>query len=246
MPETREENSVLFSLKELQRLEDERVRKEDDEKKARVDAERRAREDAERQAREAVDRKRREEEDRVRRIEEERLNREREEQLRLVEAERRARVDGEMRLAEERMRLEVQAKKQAKSPIGPIIGVAVVLLVVGGGVIWKLKSDADADRVRVTLEAQRAADEAKRREEELQRKFTAQMGQLQGQLAQAKDEETKARIRAQIEETARANDSRRKVAPSRKEAPVKADKPASPVIKQQKPVDDDPLGGLKL
>ena len=46
------ESSVLFSLKELMNLEEDRIRQEDEEKKQRAEADARARSDAERRARE--------------------------------------------------------------------------------------------------------------------------------------------------------------------------------------------------
>ena len=51
----------------------------------------------------------------------------REEQLRLQEAERRARVEGEMRINEERMRLEMQHKKK-HSPVKAVVSVAGILV----------------------------------------------------------------------------------------------------------------------
>ena len=46
------ESSVLFSLKELMNLEEDRIRQEDDEKRKRAEAEVQARQEAERRARE--------------------------------------------------------------------------------------------------------------------------------------------------------------------------------------------------
>src|SRR6185369_16742017 len=72
------ENSVLFSLKELRRIEDDRIRQEEADVQARVEAERHAREEAERRAREEVERRARDEADRVRKIEDDKLAHERE------------------------------------------------------------------------------------------------------------------------------------------------------------------------
>src|SRR6516225_6669594 len=141
----RRENSVLFSLKELRNIEDGRVKKEKEDAQARVDADRAAKAAAERAVREAEERRIREEEERVRRIEEEKENRVREEQMRLQEAERRARVEGEVRLQEERMRLEVAAKHEQKSPMKAILGVAGILVIIGGGLGYKMYSDHQAE-----------------------------------------------------------------------------------------------------
>src|SRR6266478_994811 len=129
----RRENSVLFSLKELRRIEDDRVKKEQEEARARLEADKLAKEAAVRAARDDEERRKRDEEDRLRRIEEDKDNKVREEQFRLQEAERRHRVEGELKLQEERMRLEVQARSGHKSPIKAIVGVTVVLVLVAGG-----------------------------------------------------------------------------------------------------------------
>src|SRR2546423_15047796 len=97
MPEQRE-NSVLFSLKELRRIEDDRIRQEETDARARVEAERKAREDAERKAREDVERRHREEEDRIRPGEPEKGGRERGGQMRVAVGARPPPVRGERAL----------------------------------------------------------------------------------------------------------------------------------------------------
>ena len=99
----RPENSVLFSLKELRRLEDERVKAEADARRAQAEAERRAKVEAEQRARDEETRRAREEEERRRRAESEREARQREDRLRVEEAERRARVEGELKLREQQL-----------------------------------------------------------------------------------------------------------------------------------------------
>ena len=141
----RRENSVLFSLKELRRIEDDRVRQEQDELAARRESERAAKEAAERAAREAEERRQREEAERIRRAEEEHQARTREDQMRLQEAERRARVEGEMRIHEERMRLEVHAKARS-SPVKAVVTVAVILIAVGGGLGYKMYTQHQAEQ----------------------------------------------------------------------------------------------------
>ena len=79
----RAENSVLFSLKELRRIENERVKAEADARKARAEAERRAKAEAEARARDEESRRVREEEERRQRAENEREARLREDRLRL-------------------------------------------------------------------------------------------------------------------------------------------------------------------
>ena len=133
------ENSVLFSLRELRRIEDDRVKKEQDAARAKAEAERQAKEAADRAAREAEERRVRDEAERARWRREADEQRQREEQLRLQEAERRARVEGEMRINEERMRLEMQHKKK-HSPVKAVLTVAGILVVIGGGIGYKMYS----------------------------------------------------------------------------------------------------------
>ena len=193
----RRENSVLFSLKELRNIEDGRVKKEKEDAQARVDAERAAKAAAERAVREAEERRLREEDDRVRRVEEEKLAREREEQMRLQEAERRARVEGEVRLHEERMRLEVQAKHQQKSPLKAILGVAGVLVIIGGGLGYKMYSDHQTELAAARAENDRIAAEGKAKQVELEAKFNALQKETDDKLAKANTDAEKAQIRAE-------------------------------------------------
>ena len=65
------ENSVLFSLRELRRIEDDRVKKEQETVRAKAEAERQAKEAAEQATREAEARRVHEEQDRIRREHEE-------------------------------------------------------------------------------------------------------------------------------------------------------------------------------
>ena len=152
----RRENSVLFSLKELRRIEDDRVKREEDEAKAKAEAERAAKEAAVRRAREEEEQRRRAEEDRLRRIEEDKENQLREEQLRMQEAERRQRVEGELRLQEERMRLEMQSRK-TNSPIKAVVSVAAVLVLIAGGLGYRMYSQHQAEWPRSTREGARGS-----------------------------------------------------------------------------------------
>jgi colicin import membrane protein len=246
MPEQRE-NSVLFSLKELRRIEDDRIRQEETDAQARVEAERRSREDAERRARDEVERRRRDEEDRVRRIEEEKLAHEREGNMRLQEAERRARVEAETRLQEERMRLEIQHKKH-KSPMPIVLAVAGVMVLVGGIIVYKVNASAEEKRVASELKAkEEAAQEAariKRDADERLRQLEKVIAEKEKALATAKTDDERAQIRRDIE---RAREGRR-AAPARTRQPVEAPPPPPPRagVREKKKISDDPLEGLKL
>jgi hypothetical protein len=199
----RRENSVLFSLKELRRIEDDRVRREQDDARSRAESERQAREAADRAARDEEERRRREEEARLRRIDEEQAAREREGQLRLQEAERRARVEGEMRLHEEKMRLDAQHRAKS-SPVKAVLSVAGLLVLIGGGLGYKMYSQHQAEiaanRARLaTVEAEKAKVEAEKAAAETE--FRSQMSKIQkemdARLASAKSDDERARIRAE-------------------------------------------------
>lgn len=125
----RKPDSLLFSLKELRRIEDTRVsqeeesvRREAEQRRLQAEAEaRRAEEEAERLRKERLERQR------ARQQQEEMAARE--ERLRLAEAERRARVEAEMALERERLKLEIAARPLPRqSPwSGITIGVGVLL-----------------------------------------------------------------------------------------------------------------------
>jgi hypothetical protein len=238
------ENSVLLSLKELRRMEDNRLQEEQNEIAAKAEAERQTREAGERRAREEAERQRQEAEDRVRREEEGRVAREREEQLRLQEAERRARVEGEMRLQEERIRLEVQHRKRT-SPLKAILGVSVVLVLVGGGAIYKLDMDNQAKLQAQRADQLRLQQEEQRRAEEEKRKLETRLADLEQKLTIAKTEEERQRLKAEIARaTIRQGMPSRPMRDGRPE--VTPIQPKAPTIKDRKKVSDDPLDGLKL
>ena len=101
------ESSVLFSLKELMNLEEDRIRQEDDEKKRKEQAEVQARLDAERRTREAEEIRLQGEAER-RRVEEQR---QREEQAR-VDAIRQGEVEKARHDAENQARLRAMQQQQ--------------------------------------------------------------------------------------------------------------------------------------
>jgi hypothetical protein len=244
----RRENSVLFSLKELRNIEDGRVKKEKEEADARLESDRAAKAAAERAIREAEQRKIRDEEDRVRRIEEEKEGRVREEQMRLQEAERRARVEGEVRLQEERMRLEVHAKTQQRSPMKAILGVTGVLVIVAGGLGYKMYSDHQAELAvqRGKLaDAEAAAQASQASRVELESRLASIQKEMDSKLAQAQTDAERAQIRAE------ANQRRAEVAANRPThshggGAKNDDKTSVPQLRKvgKKDVSDNPLEGL--
>jgi hypothetical protein len=244
----RRENSVLFSLKELRRIEDDRVKREEDEAKARLEAERVAKEAAVRRAREEEEQRRRDEESRLQRIESEKEARTREEQMRLQEAERRQRVEGELRLQEERMRLEVQSRK-GNSPLKAVVSVAAVLVVIAGVLGYRMYSQHQAELAVANAEKARLESDAKAAQLEFSTKMAAIQRETEAKLKAVHTEEERARIRDEM--AARADVARQEAARRQHKAGGKGAgdaTPASPVYHkvEKKNFKDDPLDGLKL
>jgi hypothetical protein len=241
----RRENSVLFSLKELRRIEDDRVKKEQEDARARAEAERQAKEAAVRAAREEEMQRQRDEENRLRRVEEEKEQKVREEQFRLQEAERRARVEGELRLQEERMRLEVQARSTGKSPVKAIIGVTLVLVAVAGTLGYKMYAKHQAE----LLAAQQRNDELERQNKlaqaEYERKMDAIKKEMDQRLSAAQSDDERNRIRAEAAQAA-AEAAKRHRAAGRPTNDRPEPTPVAPVHRTigKKTVSDNPLEGL--
>ena len=244
-----QENSVLTSLKELRRQEEERVKQEKAKADAKAEADRRAKEETERRAKEEAEQARRDEENRKKRLEDEKLAREREESLRVEEAERRARIDAEMKLQHERMRLEVQAKAAVQTkpaPKGLIIGIVIGVLVIGAGVVAKIKSDHAAAEAQARIVAQKERDELVRKQQEQEMAFQAQIARLTKQLGEAKSDADREALKRQIEEASsrRAASSAATTRPrAQKETAAKPEAPQK-FIKDRKKISDDPLDGL--
>jgi hypothetical protein len=243
MSERPRENSVLFSLRELRRIEDDRVKKEQEAARAKAEAERQAKEASERAAREAEERRMRDDADRVRQAKDEHEQREREGNLRVQEAERRARVEGEMRINEERMRLEMQHKKK-HSPVKAVLTVAGVILLAAGGVGYKMYSQHQAELASERAERARVEAQARKDRAELEAKLVGIERNMNDQLAKAKTEEDRQRIRAAAAEAKAAVQG--KSAP-RHTTTKTEEKPAQlPKSKGKREISDNPLEGLDL
>lgn len=158
------ESSVLFSLKELMSLEEDRIRQEEDKRQREVRAQEDARLEAERRAREAEESRIRAEEER-RRMEEQRS---REETARLdamkhAEVER-ARLDAENAARMEAMKhqqdherqleaiREGQGKKKAIYGVFGIAGVLVLAIVLGGLYLKSSNEKAAQEKARQSQE----------------------------------------------------------------------------------------------
>jgi hypothetical protein len=250
----RTENSVLVSLRELRGIEDDRLRHEQDEARARAEAARAAKEAAERRAvQEQADRVRAEE-DRVRRLEEDKLARVREEQLRIEEADRRARVEGELKLQEQKMRLEIQSRAERGSPLKAIAIVAVVLVALGGVVLYKIQAANQAEITAQRDAQQRATQEERERhlaaQAELERKLAAISKDMEAKLKLANSEAEQAKIRAAAEKAKReASAEDRGPTRTARKSRASGDAPAPKPVGGRMPgkidiKDDDILKGL--
>ncbi len=239
----RRENSVLFSLRELRNIEDERVKGEEEAEQARIEAERRAKEEAIRRAKEEEERKIREAEERALRERQERERHEREQHTRLQESERRAQIEAAAKLEQARIEAEARARMEAKKfPIGAVVGGVIGLIVLAGGIMGYLvhqhnvelaqqqqamQAQADAERKKL---AQEAAAQAATLKKELE--------ELQGQLDKATNDAERAQIRAKML-AAQAPHTSRPTASAKKGGDEKPKKSLNTNT-------SDPLGGLGL
>jgi hypothetical protein len=247
------DNSVLKSLKELRKQEEDRVKKERAEAEARADAERRAKEETERKAKEATERAKREEEERLRRAEEEKESREREERIRIEESERRARIEAETKIQQERMRLEAQVKSAVqakKTPLGAIIAIVAVVLMIAGGIIFKIKADHEKQLAAQQADKEKAIELEKSRRAEQEKKFEVMEAMLKKQIAEAKSDAERLAIQKQLDDAHRshaASSGGKVPAPTKdKKDSTSTSGPVPALIKTKKAVSDDPLDGLKL
>ncbi|MCC6999626.1 MAG: hypothetical protein IT370_33780 [Deltaproteobacteria bacterium] len=147
----KKESSVLFSLRELRNLEDDRVKSEAEAAAAREAAEKQAKADAERSAREAEEAKLRAEQERVRAEQERKEALEREERIRVQEAERKAQVEAQMQLEQQRLHHEHEqalaaAPKRSHKVLYAIVASMVVLVIVLGVVFYQNKQKTDRER----------------------------------------------------------------------------------------------------
>lgn len=194
------ESSVLFSLKELMNLEEDRIKQEEDQKRRQEEEAARARAETERRAREEEESRLRAAEDK-RRAEEQRSREEatRLEAIRHGEVEK-ARLDAENAARLEQMRHQQEHERQLavvtqdKSKkrlvlIASGIGVLLVGALVGGAVLY-----SNAQKKQQELQAQ--LTDLTSKQEENNRK----MKDLQGELATATTPEQKAELERQIEE----------------------------------------------
>lgn len=253
------ENSVLFSLRELRRIEDDRIKQEEDDVRSREEAEVQARADGERRAREEGERARREAEAVERRRADDAERQVREDALRLEEAERKARVEAQMHLEKERMKLEVEAKVAMgghKKSTGLLVIVGLLVLCVGGvgAFAWKKKLREDElQRKNAVVLAQYETLQRKMRDNDARTAAALaafQAAKTEEEKKKAEDELAAARREAQeLKDRAAANASSQAPATSHPAraagAKTKPDKPREDgKIKVKCSDPNDPLCGI--
>jgi colicin import membrane protein len=210
------ESSVLFSLKELMNLEEDRIKQEDDDKKRRAEAEVQARVDAERRARDQEAARLQAEEDR-RRDEEQRKK---EEAARLdairhgeierarVEAEQRARMEAMTKQQEHERHLTSlqhdEHKKKLQRMVTFSIGGAAILLIGFLGIYFgKIKPENDAKEAATRAALMQQAEESRKLQAQLSEQ-TAKVNDLLQQVAAAQDDKTRAELKAKLAEAQKA------------------------------------------
>lgn len=250
----RDPNSVLFSLKELRQIEEQRTAEEKKAVQDRIEAARRAKEEEEQQVKAAEARLQRAEEERVQREREARERAARDERIQLAEAESRARIEADMRLQQHRVQVEAEAEARSgahtlRKIVVTVVALAVVVLA-GLGYFLKVKSDekqrAEAAQQRIAQQIEALKQEfaqAQAQFEQDQRESEERMLALDNKLKNAKDAATRELLSKQ-----RADERERaaKIAAAR----VKAANDYNRNVRQglgagaRKCPPDDPLCGL--
>jgi colicin import membrane protein len=210
MPEQKE-SSVLFSLKELMNLEEDRIRQEESARKAKQDAEMQARADAERRAREDEESRIRAEEDR-RRAEEQRV---REDQARVeaihaaevekarLDAENKAKLDAMRHQQEhERHLTSIKQDKHKRNLMIAAVAASLFLVITGVSAAVVIKNQRDqaamaaAENARQLAEQQAKADALQKQIEDQ----TQNINDLVAKVSSAKDEATRDLLKKQLDD----------------------------------------------
>jgi hypothetical protein len=238
----RPENSVLFSLKELRRFEDERVKAEADARRAQAEAERRAKAEAEQRARDEETCRAREEEER---------RHQREDRLRVEEAERRARVEGELKLRQQQLLAEERQRHVQGRRIGRSAGMAaatgaLLLVAVGGGLTAWASRQHQTEKESLEREIARRDDQARAAQLDFEAKVHALEEKARRDVAAAKTAKDQARVLNDLKRQKQALEAVRPRPPRRTAPPIQPTAaPSKPTFRvPQKPeIIDDPLGG---
>jgi hypothetical protein len=141
------------------------------------------------------------------------------------------------------MRLEVQAKTQQKSPMKAILGVTGVLVIIAGGLGFKMYSDHQAELAAQRANLARVEAEARAQKAESEARLAQIQKDMDAKLSKAQTEAERAQIRAEAA-AARAAASR---PGSHHTAAKSEEKPAAAPVRKvadKKTISDNPLEGL--
>ena len=255
------ESSVLFNLKELMGLEEERIQSEEDSRRKRAEEEAQQRAEQEARARAEVEARARAEEDsrleaeRRARAEEERLTRDREAHaLRVrLEAEAKERAAEAERQRQHDLQVK-QLEAQRRKGVHPGLLAAVAVLAIGGGAYGyygvyipqqnaAAAKQAEVERLarETAIEKQRVADEAEQLRIETERKLAAARKEAEEAKQASAAAAEKERIRRENDAiAARANAEKSSSSSARKPSGKKPETGGKP----SRSDGDDPLAGL--
>lgn len=245
-------DSVLFSLRELRDLEDERVQEAEQEKYRQEEARKRAQEDAARRAEAEARRRALEQEEHQRRQQQARERQAREEQLQLQQAQRQARIRAELELHKHRQEMEITAKAmQKKIPWVPIC-VTFALLLVGVSslgyysMLQKNQRQAALDKARQTERSRQKIlkqwAERERQMDLVRQRLNREAKDIADRILLAKNDAKKELLQRQLLQQQR----RIKRLSLRKRSPRRVARPSSNKLLNLSALrDDDPIGGLK-
>ena len=244
----REENSLLFSLKEVANTLQDRLKEEEDSRAAAVEAERRAKEDAIRRVKEEEEAKIRAAEDAIRREREEKERKEREDRIRLEEAERRARIEAEARIEEANLRAATEAIKSKPLPVKLIAAVSAVFIMISIVIVVGVKRAQDAAKKQAIADAiSRIESERKKDRDEsarLQKALTDRLNEarsLEDQVNAAKSEKERLELAEKAKAAASAASRAASEAAAQRAASKERDRKAK--LERCKNA-DDPLCGI--
>jgi len=215
------ESSVLFSLKELMNLEEDRIKQEESARQQQAAAAERARLDAERRARDEEEARLRADDDR-RRAEEQRAREDsaRLDAIRHAEMEK-ARLDAENAARTEQLRHQQEHERQIKALsqdkhkkrltlIATGAGISLLIALVGGGLYFKNQAD---ERAAETTRHQQELNEKIAEQEKLQTKLKDQMDKIQqltDEMTNAKDDAARAEAQRKLLEAKNQADATQK------------------------------------
>jgi hypothetical protein len=211
-------------LKELRRLEDERVKAEADARRAQAQAEQQAKAEAEQRIRDEETRRVREEEERRRRTESEREARQREDRLRVEKAERR----------------------YGRSAWMAAAAGAALFLAFGGGLAAWASRQHQAEKNALEQEIARGSEQVRAAQLAFDAKIRALEEKAHRYLREAKSAQDQARILSDLQRQKQAIAAPSPRTPHRTAPPVRpADAPPTPFRVLRKPeINNEPLGGL--